>query len=61
MLLLKSVGYFIMRSLTHVSLLHFSSEMQQGKGGQTGSPAAARTHSYFSRFITEKSDSEQRF
>lgn len=61
MLLLKSVGYFTMRNSTYVSLLHFSSEMQQSKEDQTGSPAAAHTHSYFSHFITEKSYSEQRF
>ena len=60
MLLLKSVGQFIMRNLTYGSLLHFSSERQQSEEGQTGSPAAAPTHSYFSHVITEKSHSESR-
>lgn len=61
MLSLKSVGYFTMRNSTYVSLLHFSSEMQQSKEGQAGSPAAARAHSCFSHFITEKLYSKQRF
>lgn len=54
MLLLKSVGYFIMRNLTCVSLLHFSGETQQSKDGQTG-PCP------FPHFITQNSCGEQPF